>query len=72
VISKLELLDELGIAHEVWAGVDDTPYVDKAIGWFVKDFPPTPYRVKGVRLTLMPARVWGWNEIDAVQLVGAE
>jgi hypothetical protein len=38
----------------------------------VKDFPRTSYVVKGVRITLMTARVWGWNEIDAVQLVGEE
>jgi hypothetical protein len=71
-ISKIELFDEAGAAHAVWEGQDDTAYPKNTIGWFVKDFPRTDYLVKQVRVTLQNSRVWGYNEIDAVQLVGAK
>jgi hypothetical protein len=35
-------------------------------------FAKTPYLVVAVRLTLATNTVPGWNEIDAVQLVGDE
>jgi hypothetical protein len=69
-ISKIELIDAEGLAHEIWSGTDDTPYQKDTIGWLVKDFSRTSFVVKGARITLLTARVWGWNEIDAVQLVG--
>ncbi len=69
-ISKLELIDADGGSHEIWSGTDTTPYEKNAIGWFVQEFPKTSFLVKGARITLETARVWGWNEIDAVQLVG--
>ena len=71
-ISRIELIDESDVAHTIWEGVDDTPYVKDTIGWLVKDVPKTSHVVKGARITLETARVWGWNEIDAVQLVGEE
>jgi hypothetical protein len=70
VISRIELIDDARIAHTIWEGTDDTPYAKNTIGWLVKDLPRTTYLVTGARITLMTARVWGWNEIDAVQLVG--
>lgn len=69
-ISKLELIDADGAIHEIWTGTDATPYEKNTIGWLVEEFPKTPFLVKGARITLETARVWGWNEIDAVQLVG--
>jgi hypothetical protein len=69
-ISRIELIDDTDIAHTIWEGVDDTPYTKDTIGWFVRDLPKTAYLVKGARVTLETARVWGWNEIDAIQLVG--
>lgn len=72
VIGRIELIDDANVVHTMWEGTDDTPYTKDTIGWLVKDFPRTSYVVKGVRITLMTARVWGWNEIDAVQLVGEE
>ena len=71
-IARIELLDEAKVAHTIWEGTDDTPYAKNTIGWLVKDFPRTTYRITGARITLMTARVWGWNEIDAVQAVGEE
>lgn len=72
VISRIELIDESGGTHGIWEGTDTTPYEKNAIGWFVADFPQTDYKVKGARITLVTSRVWGWNEIDAVQLVGEQ
>lgn len=69
-ISKIELIDESGGTHVVWEGTDTTAYAKDTIGWFVADFPQSAYKVKGARITLVTNRVWGWNEIDAVQLVG--
>ncbi|GFE85972.1 hypothetical protein [Steroidobacter agaridevorans] len=69
-ISKLELLDADGASHEIWSGTDTTPYEKNTIGWLVQEFPKTSFVVTGARITLATARVWGWNEIDAVQLVG--
>jgi hypothetical protein len=71
-ISKIELLDESGAAHLVWEGTDTTSYAKDTIGWMIRDFDLTSYKVAGARITLETKRVWGWNEIDAVQLVGVE
>ena len=70
-ISKIELIDEAGAPHTVWQGLDETAYPKNTIGWFVREFPRTDYLVKQVRVSLLNNRVWGYNEIDAVQLVGA-
>lgn len=69
-ISKLELIDADGASHEIWSGADATPYQKNTIGWLVQDIPKTSFVVTGARITLATARVWGWNQIDAVQLVG--
>lgn len=69
-IIEVELIDEAGGRHTVWEGTDDTVYENGEIQWFVRSFAPTPYKAGGVRLTLATSAVEGWNEIDAVQLVG--
>jgi hypothetical protein len=69
-ISKIELIDDANVSHTIWEGVDETPYAKDTIGWFIQDVPKTSYLVKGARITLQTARVWNWNEIDAMQLVG--
>jgi hypothetical protein len=71
-ISKIELLDASGAAHVVWEGTDTTTYGKDTIGWMIRDFDVTPYKVTAARITLQTNRIWGWNEIDAVQLVGVE
>lgn len=71
-ISRIELIDTSDVTHVVWKGVDDTPYAKDTIGWFIRDVAKTSYLVKGARITLDTARVWNWNEIDAVQLVGEQ
>jgi hypothetical protein len=69
-IIKLELIDEAGERHMVWQGVDDATYDSGTVYWFVRSFEPTPYKARSARVTLATNAVSGWNEIDAVQLVG--
>jgi len=69
-VAKVELYDEeSGEPHTVWEGVAPKT---KSPSTFDVVFPQTAYRVVGVKITLDISRVRGWNEIDAVQLVGAE
>lgn len=69
-IIKLELIDEAGARQSIWQGVDDRQYAGNAIAWFDRTFEKTPYKVTGARITLATNAVGGWNEIDAVQLLG--
>ncbi len=69
-IIKVELLVENGAKQTVWEGVDDQQYAPGTIAWFDRSFPRTTDRVKGARITLATNAVPGWNEIDAVQLLG--
>ncbi len=69
-IIKLELIDEAGAKHAVWEGSDDAVYPASTISWFSRSFEKTAYKAKGLRVTLATNAVSGWNEIDAVQLVG--
>jgi hypothetical protein len=69
-IIKLELIDESGARHAVWQGVDEQQYQTNAIAWFERAFEKTAYKVAGARITLATNSVAGWNEIDAVQLLG--
>lgn len=70
-IVAIELLDASGATWTVFSGVDTNTYAANQIAWFVKRFPRTERPVKSVRVTLDSARVKGWNEIDAIQLVAA-
>jgi hypothetical protein len=65
-VIKVELFDEAGAAHTVWQGVDPT----KELNYLILKFKPTEYRVNRVKVTLATNVIPGWNEIDAVQLVG--
>lgn len=47
-------------------------YAPGAIAWFDRSFAKTAGKVKGARITLATNAVPGWNEIDAVQLLGEE
>jgi len=64
-VIKVEVYDEKGAAHSVWQGNDPT----KGLNYFVK-FPKTAFKSDRVKITLATNVVPGWNEIDAVQLVG--
>jgi hypothetical protein len=65
-VIKVELFDEAGAAHPVWQGADPT----KELNYLILKFKPTDYKVNRVKVTLATNAVPGWNEIDAVQLVG--
>jgi pyruvate/2-oxoglutarate dehydrogenase complex dihydrolipoamide acyltransferase (E2) component len=68
-IIKVELIDTEGKLHVVHDGIDAAKY-DSFNFWFKKTFEKTPYKVAGAKITLATNAVAGWNEIDAVQLLG--
>ena len=65
---KVELFDEQDVPHTVWTGTDPT----KELNYLILKFPKTGYKTARVKLTLATNLVPGWNEIDAVQLVGTD
>ncbi len=69
-IIMVELIDEKGKNHTVWEGVDKTSYQPDKIQYFKVKFDKTDYKTKAIKITLATNSVPGWNEIDAVQLVG--
>lgn len=69
-IVKVELLETGGAAHTVFQGPDATAYESNTISWLNIKFEKTPYKTQRVKITLATNAVAGWNEIDAVQLVG--
>ncbi len=60
--------DEQGGEHLLWSGTDPTT----APGLFELSFPATSFRVTRIRLILDTSRTSGWNEIDAVELLGPD
>lgn len=70
-IDRIEVFDAAGRGTTVYSGADTNRYASGQIAWFVVNFPATDQPVKRVRISLDSARVKGWNEIDAVQLVAA-
>jgi len=66
-VVKVELFDENGDAHTVWQGADPTK---NSPGEFPVSFSKTDYLTDAVKITLDTNKVSGWNQIDAVQLVG--
>jgi hypothetical protein len=67
-VIKVELFDEQGAAHTAWAGNDPT----KELNYLMLNIPKTSYKTARVKITLATNVVPGWNEIDAVQLVGTD
>lgn len=67
-VIKVEVFDEQGGAHTVWAGNDPTT----DLNYLMVKFPKTSYKTARVKVTLATNVVPGWNEIDAVQLVGSD
>ena len=67
-VIKVEVFDEQGAGHAVWSGNDPT----KDLNYLMVKFPKTAYKTARVKVTLATNVVPGWNEIDAVQLVGTE
>ncbi len=69
-IIKVELFDANGAAYTVFKGPDATVYEPNTIAWLSIKIPTAPYKTQRVKITLATNVVEGWNEIDAVQLVG--
>lgn len=67
-VIKVEVYDEQGSAHAVWQGNDPTTNLN----YLLVKFPKTAFKTERVKVTLATNVVPGWNEIDAVQLVGTE
>ena len=67
-VIKIEVFDETGAAHTVWAGNDPTT----ELNYLIVKFPKTDYKTDRVKVTLATNIIAGWNEIDAVQLVGKD
>ncbi len=65
-IIRIDLFDEQGVSHTVWAGVDPTT----ELNYLMITFPRTTYKTNRIKITLATNVVQGWNEIDAIQLVG--
>jgi len=63
-----DFYDEQGIAHGVWQGNDPTT----ELNYLMVKFPKTTFKTDRVKVTLATNVVAGWNEIDAVQLVGTD
>ena len=70
-ISKIEVFNEQGKGEVVWQGTDNKEY-NKKMDYFVAKFDKTTYPTNRVKITLASKAYAGWNEIDAVQLVGTE
>ena len=69
-IKQIELYDETGQGHEVWSGVDPDRKKASHIAWFGVQFTATKFATQRVRIVFDSPAVSGWNEIDAVQLIG--
>lgn len=67
-VIKIEVFDEQGTAHTVWSGNDPTT----ELNYLIVKVPKTSFMSDRVKITLATNVVPGWNEIDAVQLVGTE
>jgi hypothetical protein len=65
-VIKVELFDEGGAGHTIWQGDDPT----KDLNYLILQFKPTAYKASRVKVTLATNVIPGWNEVDAVQLVG--
>jgi hypothetical protein len=67
-VIKVEVYDEQGGARAVWQGNDPT----SELNYLMVKFPRTTFKTDRVKVTLATNVVPGWNEIDAVQLVGTD
>jgi hypothetical protein len=65
-VSKVEAKDAKGAWHVLWHGQDPTRAVP---GWFDVRVDPS-FSTREIRVTIDNDAVSGWNEIDAVELIG--
>ena len=67
-IIRIELFDEQGVSHTLWTGSDPTT----ELNYLMIKFPMTTFKTNRIKITLTTNVVPGWNEIDAIQLVGKD
>jgi hypothetical protein len=65
-IIRVELIDTDNQSHALWKGTDPT----KGLNYLIFTFPKTAYKTNHVKITQATNLVPGYNEIDAVQLLG--
>jgi hypothetical protein len=67
-LRQVSAFDDSGVEHVLWSGKDPlaTPEV------LALDFPATKFRVQRLRLLIDTEPRNGWEEIDAVQIVGPD
>lgn len=62
-IYQVDLVDTSGQKHTIWTGTDNTA----CPGWFEITFPKSEYSVNSV---VLYTKIAGWEEVDAVELLG--
>lgn len=67
-ITKIELIDNEKKSHVVYESKASKK--DASMQYLIASFKKTTYKTKTVKITIDSPSVSGWNEIDAVQLVG--
>jgi hypothetical protein len=67
-VVKIEALDPDGKWHELWKGADPSR---EAPAWFDPEFAAPAFATKAIRVTVDTSLVAGWNEVDAVELIGS-
>lgn len=66
-VVRIEAKDGAGKWHILWKGEDSTK---EAPGWLDVAFEAPAFATREIRVTIDAAKVPGWNEIDAVELIG--
>ena len=69
-IKQVEVFEAGGQSHVVWSGTDPARAGQSEIAWFAVKFAATSFPTQRIRIFLDSPAVKGWNEIDAVQLLG--
>ncbi|MBI4564117.1 MAG: hypothetical protein HY716_05420 [Planctomycetes bacterium] len=67
-VVRVEAINAGGAWEVLWQGTDPTK--GQRIAWFEVPFDPPAFSTRTIRITLNGRSVSGWNEIDAVELIG--
>lgn len=69
-IARIEVIDVSGAATPVWMGADPNAYGKNEIASLTAHFPRTTQPIAKVKVVVNEKKIPGWNEIDAVALIG--
>ncbi|MBI4563755.1 MAG: hypothetical protein HY716_03560 [Planctomycetes bacterium] len=67
-VVRVEAVNLGGTYQILWSGAD--PMKGQQIAWFEVPFDPPQFTTRTIKITLDTKLVPGWNEIDAVELLG--